>query len=209
MRTIKPRDTLSHRDDDDEGNNDVTLPSEQPSGNSEEVCLGSSDSNDCMGDTSADCELSGEFCRESNGTEDPPCNTNSAEEPPVQVESEKPKKGKKKASKTPKIIERKSYDLRGNYDKTVSRIVEREKEGTPEKTSEEDLGYNENITKGQKTQEKVTIHDGLNTGLIPTSWSQPPKSVADVESITDNNELRTLFQLESKSSTIIHFLSCS
>lgn len=197
--------------DDDEGNDGILLPAENPSEDNGEVCLYLPGSNDLMDYLNADCDTSSVSRENENGTEDAPCDTNSAEQLPVQVESENPKKKKKK--KTSELKNkggRKDFGLRGNYENTVGRFVEMEKEGALEgtaiETTEEDPDYGGSKNKEKKQQQRqsvVSIHEGLNTGSIPTAWIKEFNSLDGVETVNSVQDFSNLFQLESKKSTFM------
>lgn len=200
--------------DDDEGNDDILLPAVNPPEDNGEVCLYLPGSNDFVDDLNADCDTSCVSRENENGTEDAPCDTNSAEQLPAHVESENPKKKKKKSSEQKNKGGRKDYGLRGTYRKTVSYLVEMEKEGTLEgtaiETTEEDPDYGGSKNKEKKQQQKqsvVSIHEGLNTGSIPTPWIKEFKSLDGMETVNSVQDFSNLFQLESKKSTFICYLS--
>ena len=94
---------------------------------------------------------------------------------------------------------KKDYDLRHNY-KGVKELVEREKEGVSTDDPIEDPSDDASDHTKEKPEKttKVTIRDGLNTGSIPSSWIDSLASYADVEKENDVNNLRTLFNIDSK-----------
>lgn len=204
IRTMKPSVTVSTKKDKDDGINDDVSPSETQAEENGEGSTAASSSNNCSGDLPASSELSCEPSGDGNGANDTPCENNSAEAPQPQGEAEKPKKGKgkrgkKPASNQPKEGTKKDYDLRHNY-KGVKELVEREKEGVSTDDPIEDPSDDASDHTKEKPEKttKVTIRDGLNTGSIPSSWIDSLASYADVEKENDVNNLRTLFNMDSK-----------
>ena len=201
---MQPKD-LSSRGDDDSGNNDVIIASDTQLESNRESTLDSLDTRDHEDDVNSDCEVSTESSDIGNDLEDDTneCNSN---QPSVQVERNNMPVNENETGETQNNGEKKRYEFRDVYDSSVRRYVAWEKKGDNHGKSihvgnevSGDTDYGERAKKVT-----ITMRDGLNTGLIPSSWIKKSETPVDINSAVGIKEICSFFQLDSQHRMLLH-----